>query len=456
MSGTVDDGRHDEMARRLTAGLHDAGLDGEVTVDVEAIARVGAFKVRRRRNVTAAGVAAGVVVLVVGGTIIARQPPTTVRSAGSGPVPVCVSSTTTPTLSEVWDGTSPADEGSPAESTINSPAMTVVAGPSDVRSAMSAAESRAVSEASSAKSAAEAAARSAALAAAGTSAAVPTTDPPLSVRIASPTATVATSTSSGLITATMPMPITIAGGEPAWYSQPKRFQLTAALRAAVPPAVEVLKGTTNWLEFSEGLWFGSTLSFVVVGTGPSASGSASQVTVSYEVPVADGSGPTGASASGAVFKPGIGWGTLTVGVSAGKKGAPTCSDGAIQRRITQGDGTVVDVGVINRLADTGAQPGSDEASLRVTAYRPDGTIVTAEATTTGTAKQLPMTADELVTVATAPGLDVTTAPNAADSSSAALLTTDQNGMESTLKAPASTLKAPASTPAPSAQVSPTR
>ncbi|SDO45433.1 hypothetical protein SAMN04515671_0985 [Nakamurella panacisegetis] len=57
-----------------------------------------------------------------------------------------------------------------------------------------------------------------------------------------------------------------------------------------------------------------------------------------------------------------------------------------------------------------------------------------------------MTADELVQVATASGLDVATAPNAADSSSAALLTTARNGVEPT----------PPTISASSTQASPTR
>ena len=401
MTGIPDNGRHDEMVRRLTAGLRGAGDDGGVNIDAESIARVGAFKVRRRRSFTAAGVAGGVVVLVVGGTIIARQPPTTVRSAGSVPVPVCVSSTTTPTLSWGWDGASPADEGSLALSTMNSPSMTMVARSSEVPGARSAAESSAAKEAASAASAAASAAAEVPIAPSGMT-------------------WVSVGSGSSVL-------------RPDWYSTPKRFQLTAALRAAIPSQVKVLKGTTNWLEFGDSASIGTA--FTIVLPDPSgvnsASPDATPASTMAEYAIPDPAGPGFVSAYGTVFKPDLGWGDLTVDVSKGNADPPTCSNGKIQRRITEADGMVVDIGVVA----TAPNPSGQGSALRVTAYRPDGTVVTAEATTTGTAKQMPMTAEELMTVATAPGLDVTTAPDAVDSSSAALLTTDQNGAVLTLTKP---------------------
>ena len=444
MSG-IDDGRHNDVARRLTAGLRGAGDDGGLDIDVESIARVGALKLRRRRNFTAAGVAAGVVVLVVGGTIIGRPAPMSERSAGSGPVPVCVAKTTDP-MSWGWDYASSTDEGSSTESTVSSPHRTAVAGPSGVSSALSAAESRAVSSAaaaaaSSAQVAAAAAASSAQFAAAAAAASHLDVQTPVS---AAPSSVTEIALADGM---------TIS--RPSWYSTPKQLQLNGALRAAIPSAVKVLDGLADGIGFADNSGIQGVFQLQVVqGTGnpnvPIIQYSVGPDQIAYPSSTLDGTQTV--TASGAIFKPNLGWGTLSVDVTKGKPGPPTCSDGPIQRRITEPDRTILDVSVVRTTPDLSGQNADQEVALRVTAYRPDGTIVTAEASTNGTAAQLPMTADELAKVATAPGLDVSTAPNAADSSSAAMLTTDQSGNVSTRTPLPSAATA---SPAPITQASPT-
>ncbi len=134
-------------------------------------------------------------------------------------------------------------------------------------------------------------------------------------------------------------------------------------------------------------------------------------------------------ADAAVFRTDKGWGTLSVTVGA-VPDIPTCSNGRIDRRLVEQDGTAVDVGVVS-ATEPGSTSDSAQHYLSVTAYRPDGTVVTACTSTSGTAAQLPMTAQELTTVATAPGLDISTAVSPAESSLATRITTDQNGVAST-------------------------
>lgn len=223
---------------------------------------------------------------------------------------------------------------------------------------------------------------------------------------------------------------------PTWFTTAKGLQLTDALRASFPAEVKVLKGNDDWLRFDGGLQLGAGTTVAI-----SAGGSA-DVQISPAVPLM-GNGDSSTQvpmvvADATVFKTDKGWGTLSVAVGAVAQ-TPTCSNGPIARRLSEKDGTAVDIGSISTTAPGS---GSIQHSLSVTAYRPDGTVVMASTSTSGRADELPMTAQELTAVATAPGLGVHAPVSPAQSSLAARITTGENGIVSTAPPKTSVTRSP--------------
>ncbi|MEU0542319.1 hypothetical protein ABZ319_20850 [Nocardia sp. NPDC005978] len=97
-------------------------------------------------------------------------------------------------------------------------------------------------------------------------------------------------------------------------------------------------------------------------------------------------------------------GALRVAVRQSARPVPPCVAGALDERRALADGTVVDV------QDTWYEMNRVRTLSRTaTAYLPDGTVASANATdeAAGRAAAVPLTVDELVTIVTTPGLRVT-------------------------------------------------
>ena len=187
-----------------------------------------------------------------------------------------------------------------------------------------------------------------------------------------------------------------------WFSGPKAVAMSEALRAVLPSNVEV--------EFADP---DRELQFGPIEDEPEPPPADSGITFENpELPpelVANLYGWT--RATGTLVR-GDAAGELTVNVRQADNPPPPCVAGSLIERRTQGDGTVVDI------QDTWSEyDGQRTLSRSVDTYSPDGTRVTASVGDVRGSEpdpalrnsgEIPLQIDELVALATAPGLRVTT------------------------------------------------
>lgn len=352
--GTRDgDMTQDDFGRHLGLEFERLVSDGHVNVDADAIAASGAERLRRRRNLTAVGVAVGVMILVAGGTLIGR-PGALSDSAGSpGSVPVCATATVRPLATQIPDRFD-------SSAVTPSPAAT-----------WSAQSSR------------------------------PTTGRATHAAEDSPNL-VASGQASSPLTTTFEMP-----DAPAWFTPEKNRQLNRVATSALPAAVR-----------AAGLTFRN-----VVGVSWSFYGSSEPTWKTTDA------GPVVSAET--TLESGNAFATLTVTLREGPLQRPECSAGLIRSRTIRSDGMVVDVGPVTAssvgwtaytpmegdvplspippspLKATKMNGSANTDSIQVVAYRPDGSVVTVILTD---ALGHVVTEAQLVDLATAPGLDVTTPP----------------------------------------------
>lgn len=351
----------DQFGRFLAAQLSDAmlpasrapaGRADRPPIDVDQIVTVGARRVRLRRHFAAAGIAAGVAAVVIGGAVIGKQPQPAAQTSSGATLIACPSSsepTPLPHGTESgawgWDQTS-------SFLTVTVPADPTFA-PTD--------------EGSSAQS-------------------VPPVQPSAATR-----ATAAAASAAQLARGATPA----APADSSWITEPKAIQLTLALRAGLPPTVEV----PGYSDINH-LIFDAPGYYTVVGPDPAGGETAD---------IYPDTGPLPSFTSlttGGTLMSGSRTGELGITVGHRTAAIPGCNDGTVDRRVTDSHGTIVD---LHSTFNKGTLQAID-----ATAYRTDGSQISATLTRSDSGGPLPMSGSELAALVATDGLDTSTVPSTDD------------------------------------------